>query len=187
MQSRIRDIRRARGLTLADVAKRCAPPTTAVTIGRLEVGARTLTLPWVNRIAAALEVSPNELLQGADDPDIAAAALLTSDGAEAPTAPLMLGRPSAPDKAIGVVVEGSIGDYRAGDQLWLEQLPPERFGGAINADVLAPRPVGRFAFGRLIAVDGGRLHIQPPRPGSRQIVVNDAPWLGIARTLIRRL
>ena len=34
MQSRIRDVRRAKGLTLADVAMRCNPPTTAQTIGR---------------------------------------------------------------------------------------------------------------------------------------------------------
>jgi transcriptional regulator with XRE-family HTH domain len=36
MINRIRDIRREKGLTLADVAARCTPPTTAQTIGRLE-------------------------------------------------------------------------------------------------------------------------------------------------------
>ena len=40
MLSRIRDVRRAKGLTLADVAERCKPPTTAQTIGRLETGTR---------------------------------------------------------------------------------------------------------------------------------------------------
>ena len=55
MQSRIRDVRRAKGLTLADVAERCTPPTTAQTIGRLETGMRVLSLIWINRIADALE------------------------------------------------------------------------------------------------------------------------------------
>ena len=53
MINRIRDIRRDLNLTLADVAARCAPPTTAQTIGRLETGMRQLSLAWMNRIAAA--------------------------------------------------------------------------------------------------------------------------------------
>ena len=38
MLNRIRDIRKAKGLTLADLAAACDPPTTAQTIGRLETG-----------------------------------------------------------------------------------------------------------------------------------------------------
>jgi len=49
MINRIRDIRREKGLTLADVAARCTPPTTAQTIGRLETGMRQLSLTWMNR------------------------------------------------------------------------------------------------------------------------------------------
>jgi hypothetical protein len=45
-------------MTLADVAARCSPPTTAQTIGRLETGTRNLSLIWMNRIALALEVDP---------------------------------------------------------------------------------------------------------------------------------
>ena len=36
MITAIRDVRRAKGLTLEQVANRCDPPTTAQTIGRLE-------------------------------------------------------------------------------------------------------------------------------------------------------
>jgi len=54
MITRIREVRRARGMTLDDVAKRCAPPTTAQTIGRLETGTRTVSVGWLNRIASAL-------------------------------------------------------------------------------------------------------------------------------------
>ncbi|RYD56142.1 MAG: XRE family transcriptional regulator, partial [Sphingomonadales bacterium] len=38
MITAIREVRRAKGLTLEDVAQRCSPPTTAQTIGRLETG-----------------------------------------------------------------------------------------------------------------------------------------------------
>ena len=42
MINRIRDVRKQKRMTLADVAARCAPPTTAQTIGRLETGMRNL-------------------------------------------------------------------------------------------------------------------------------------------------
>jgi transcriptional regulator with XRE-family HTH domain len=63
MINRIRDIRKQKGLTLADVAARCVPATTAQTIGRLETGTRNLSLVWMNRIAAALEVEPEVLVR----------------------------------------------------------------------------------------------------------------------------
>ena len=44
MINRIRDVRRQKGVTLAEVAAACDPPTTAQTIGRLETGMRNLSL-----------------------------------------------------------------------------------------------------------------------------------------------
>ena len=64
MINRIRDIRKQKGLTLAEVAASCRPPTTAQTIGRLETGMRNLSLVWMNRIAAALAVDPALLVKG---------------------------------------------------------------------------------------------------------------------------
>ena len=46
MITRIREVRRARGLTLDEVARRCVPSTTAQTIGRLETGTRTVSVGW---------------------------------------------------------------------------------------------------------------------------------------------
>ena len=53
--NRIRDIRKSKGLTLADLAEACNPPTTPQTIGRLETGMRSLSLKWMERIADALD------------------------------------------------------------------------------------------------------------------------------------
>ena len=61
MITRIREVRRARGMTLDDVAKACSPPTTPQTIGRLETGTRTVSVGWLNRIASALGVDAAEL------------------------------------------------------------------------------------------------------------------------------
>ena len=61
MITRIREVRRARGMTLDDVARACVPPTTPQTIGRLETGTRTVSVGWLNRIAKALrDVAPRE-------------------------------------------------------------------------------------------------------------------------------
>lgn len=185
MRNQLRDVRKAKGLTLADVAARCVPPTTAVTIGRLETGTRQLTVPWITRLSQALAVEPRLLISQDSDPAIPVAAQLGTDGADALSAPLQIAPPLPLPNAIALIVRDSQGDYRAGDQLWLEQLPPDRFAEAVNTDVLVPRPVGRFVFGRLVATDNGRLQILPTKPGSRQTVVADAPWVARVRTLIR--
>lgn len=187
MQNHLRDIRKSRGLTLADVAARCTPPTTAVTIGRLETGTRQLSIGWIERLAAALDVDPKALIAQGGDPVVAVAAALDADGAVALTAPLSMHPPVPVPGAVGLLVRASIGDYRAGDQLWLEQLAPAQFATAVNTDILVPRPVGRFAFGRLIATEGTRLQILPLRPATRQTVVAEAPWIARAHTLIRPL
>lgn len=191
MINRIRDIRREKGLTLADVAARCSPPTTAQTIGRLETGMRQLSLTWMNRIAAALEVDPELLVrsEATDQPRIVAR--LADSGAEALAKPrdaLLPHQLSGEGALLALAVEASVGEYRPGDQLWLRQVDDEReWSRLVNRDVLAPRPGGRFAFGRLIDRDGRRVALLPPGHGQRQLVIDNPAWLGVAETLVRRL
>lgn len=187
MITAIREIRRAKRLTLADVAARCTPPTTAQTIGRLETGTRTVSLAWLNRIAAALGVAAGDLVKLSDRIDVPVAARLDGSGACAPAREATAAAPRPAPGMVAVQVNGSVGDYRSGDELWCVPVAPAGFGGALNRDVLAPRPAGRFAFGRLIGRDGARLQLLPPGPGSRQLVIPDAPWLAVAITLIRAL
>ena len=53
--------------------------------------------------------------------------------------------------------------------------------------MLVPRPVGRFIFGRLVAVEGSKIQVLPLTPGARQTVIADAPWLAVVKQLIRSL
>ena len=191
MLTRIREVRKSKRLTLHQVAARCAPPTTAQTIGRLETGMRTVSVGWLNRIAAALGVEPSELVTLPDRVDVPVVAVLGAQGAAAPYKPAVLLPPSPSAALVGLKVESAQGDYRAGDALWLEKLAPEDFASALNRDVLVPRAAGRFAFGRLAATasegDAARVNLLPLNPGARQIVVNAVPWIAVARTLIRPL
>lgn len=186
MHSRIRDVRKARGLTLAEVAARCDPPTTAQTIGRLETGMRTVSMGWLRRIAAAMDVPTTELVTLPDRPELPVVASLGAEGPVALTHPRTIVPPSTAAGWMALEVAVSHGDYRAGDVLWLEQLDPDRFGLALNRDALAPRPVGRFAFGRIVDVAPGRLAMLPPDAGARQMVLADTPWIGVVRQLIRQ-
>lgn len=190
MINRIRDIRREKKLTLADVAKRCDPPTTAQTIGRLETGTRQLSLTWMNRIAAALEVEPELLVRSSNPGHPRYVARIGSDGAEAMPAahdailPTALGTDG---ELVVLAIDVPAGLYRAGDQVWLRQFATADSGKLLNRDVLVPRPGGRFAFGRLIDRDRSRVAILPPDPGQRQIVVDNPAWIAAAEMLVRPL
>ena len=86
----IREVRRAKGLTLQDVADRCKPKTTPQTIGRLETGARTVSVGWLNRIAQALEVEAANLVRLPERPDVPVAAILNAGEAIAPRRPAVV-------------------------------------------------------------------------------------------------
>jgi len=187
MITAIREVRRARGLTLDQVAARCEPPTTAQTIGRLETGTRTVSVIWLNRIARALGVEAGDLVRLPDQAELPVAAVLDADGAHAPAKTILLPPPRPSEGAVGVTVSASLGDYRAGDTIWCTPLAPDAFGTALNRDVLVPRPGGRFLFGRLIGREGDRLQLLPPGAGARQQVVSDPPWIAFAATLVRAL
>jgi transcriptional regulator with XRE-family HTH domain len=187
MITRIREVRRARGLTLDEVARRCDPPTTPQTIGRLETGTRTVSVGWLNRIAKALGVEAQDLVEGGEAADLKVAAILGPGGAMAPRKPAIVVPPRVEDRQVAVLVGGSLGDYRAGDEIWCDTLGPEDYARALNRDVLVPRPAGRFMFGRLINRDEEKLQILPLEAGGRQQVVANPPWLGVAVRLVRTL
>lgn len=187
MITRIREVRKAKRMTLHEVAAACVPPTTAQTVGRLETGMRTVSVGWLNRIAAALGVAAADLVTLPDRIDVPVTALLTAEGAVAPRRATALLPPAPLGDYVGMLVETAQGDYRAGDSVWLEKLEPKAFTTAMNRDVLVPRAAGRFAFGRLVGTESKKLQLLPLEPGARQLVVGDAAWIAVVRTLVRDL
>ncbi len=164
MINSIRAVRRAKGLTLEEVGQRCDPPTTAQTIGRLETGTRTLSLGWMNRIARALGVEASELVQLPHDTQLTITALLGPEGAIAPTRveQALTARPS--EDMVAVRVSASIGDYRAGDEIWCRKLEGD-WVGALNRDLLVPRPARPLLFR---APAQRRRRKAPPAPARRR-------------------
>jgi len=187
MITRIREVRRARNMTLDDVARRCNPPTTPQTIGRLETGTRTVSVGWLNRIANALGVEAQDLVEGGQAGELKVAAMIGPGGATAPKRSAIVVPPRADEGLIAVTVAASIGDYRSGDEIWCKSLGPDDYAHALNRDVLIPRPAGRFLFGRMINRDDEKLQILPLEAGGRQQVVANPPWLAVASKLVRSL
>ena len=187
MITRIREVRRARGMTLEDVAHACVPPTTPQTIGRLETGMRTVSVTWLNRIAGALGVDAADLVDHPDRAELPVVAVLGANGAVAPRKQALVVPPNVGPGQVAITVSASIGDYRAGDEIWCDRLEPAEFGRSLNRDILVPRPAGRFLFGRLIGREDGKLHMLPPGAGGRQSVVADPPWAAVAVRLVRAL
>ncbi|MBX7495674.1 helix-turn-helix transcriptional regulator [Qipengyuania sp. 6B39] len=190
MINRIRDIRKQKGMTLADLAAACSPPTTPQTVGRLETGMRNLSIKWMDRIAAALDVDPELLVRSehAEHPQIVAT--LERSGPEALETPrdAILATDLGSEGALMVLdIAWPHGEYRPGDQLWLRQIAPEDAARAINRDVLVPRKGGRFAFGRLIDRQGSLVGVLPPGHGEKQQVVDSPAWIAVAEMLVRKL
>lgn len=65
--NRIKELRKARGLTLAELARRAG--TTNQQVSKLELGQIRLSVDWIDRLAAALGVAPAALLPAAG-PDL---------------------------------------------------------------------------------------------------------------------
>lgn len=187
MISCIRDVRRAKGFSLQDVADSCVPPTTAQTIGRLETGTRTLSLAWLNRIAAALGVTAADLVAWPARHDLPVVATLGPDGAVAPRRPATIIGPSPTPGQIAILVHAAIGDFRNGDEIWCDRLAPNDFASARNRDILLPLPAGRLLFGRLIGIDREDLRILSPVPGIPARIVTLPPWIAVAARLVRAL
>ena len=190
MINRIRDVRKHKRMTLADVAAKCSPPTTPQTIGRLETGMRNLSLDWMNKIAGALGVEPELLVRREREESAKLVARLGEGGAEALAKPTDAILPSAlggEAALLALAVDVSAGEYRSGDQVWLRKVEPGDFARALNRDVLVPRLAGRFAFGRMIDRQGTRIALLPPGAGQRQVVIDNPAWLGVAEMLVRKL
>ncbi|MDJ0977140.1 MAG: helix-turn-helix transcriptional regulator [Erythrobacter sp.] len=193
MINRIREIRRAKSLTLADLAAACEPPTTAQTIGRLETGTRTLSTKWMDRIGAALGVDPETLVRSeAQDRPRVIAELSHGEAAALPAPrealfPHELAQGSNSALMMVMEVTAAISEYRPGDLIWLRRIEASDAGRAINRDCLVPRAGGRFVFGRLIDTNGSLVGVLPVQSGQKQQVIDSPPWIGVTEMLVRRL
>lgn len=151
MKTRIREIRRKKGLTLQKLAERIRPePTTAQTIGRLETGARKTTLDWLIKIADALEVSPAELVDFGGSDEIPVMGLVTQGGQVAPAGTESLHLAAPAREPVAIKVAHPFGAFQVGDTLVCETARAPDLGPCVGKDCLVSIADGGRLFGRLI-------------------------------------
>ncbi len=156
LHARLREVRKRKGLTLQQVAERVRPHgTTPQTIGRLETGARKLTIEWIEKIAEAMEVDPAELLAVPGAGDVAITGIVALHGRidrqAQPTEVLAL-RQLAQD-VIALKVEENLGAYRAGDVLLCRPLEQTDWDQALGREAYVEEEEGFCYFGKLARIE----------------------------------
>lgn len=168
LHARLREVRKRKGLTLQQVAERVRPHgTTPQTIGRLETGARKLTIDWLEKIAEAMEVDPAELLAvpGAGDVPITGTVALHGRVDRGGRLMETLALRELSRDAVALKVEENLGPYRAGDVLLCRELARADWPKAVGREVFAEEEEGFCYFGKLAALaEDGRALIAAPGP-----------------------
>lgn len=168
MRSRIREIRKAKGLTLAEVAERIKPePSTAQTIGRLETGMRTLSVDWLNRIARALDVEPTELITLPQQADCPLKGEIHKDGSVHAVPMEMIDLRMAAKDPLALRVSEVFGNFLPGDILICDRVPGDTLHLLDGEDCLIETVDGLSCFGRLLAEPNGSISLATSPPKAR--------------------
>lgn len=183
VHSRIREIRKERGLTLQDVADRAG--TTAQTIGRLETGTRTLSLKWVNRISKALGVEGATLLALPEQGDIEIfgeinnAGLISQESRGTVSTRLFASEPTA------IGIKENLGPYMAGDVLIFEKNGNKR-KNFLGKECLVQHKNGTYYFALVLGGKNDKTFSLAPvgqKAGllENQEIVNASPIVALVR------
>lgn len=149
IQSRIREIRKEKGLTLQEVAERAG--TTAQTIGRLETGRRTLSLSWVNRISQALGVEGSSLLALPEEGDIEICGVVGEKGEILNQTQGTVSTRLFAAKPLALKIKANLGAYQSGDILIFEQKEGERTQ-ALGKECLVHLKTGERVFALVLQI-----------------------------------
>lgn len=186
MKNRIRALRKERGWTLAQLAQRIQPePPTPQTIARLETGTRTLSITWLERIAAALEVTPQDLLTLSKGPTSPVIAAVNALGVKALTQPLEIDLTVVAQDPVALEFDAAKGRYAPGDILVFDRIAQ---GAAPFCDeALVKTQDGELLFGSYFpAPPGGTATLASPPPGAQLHTISALEWMAKAVCLIRR-
>jgi transcriptional regulator with XRE-family HTH domain len=195
MATHIRAIRKQRGLTLQQLADRVQ--TSPQTIQRLETGAMSVSVDWLQRIASALDLTPAQLLDGPTrsyrvrliaelDGGESVDSLLAMVGAHgagfedmAKPAQLDAGHvdlPTAGDDSVAVKLVADVGPFAAGTVLLArKQSLGERV--AHQCDCLVALANGHIVLRRAAVGDGDGITIVGYRDQSHTVPTSAIAWI----------
>jgi DNA-binding Xre family transcriptional regulator len=189
MKTRIRDMRRQRGMTLQQLADSIRPePTTPQTIGRLETGIRTVSLDWLTRIADALDCHVSDLLELPERPEIPLLGQVGAQGMVSPSAAGMVDVAPSALNPVAVQISAPTGAYAAGDLLICDRYDGADMDNALGRDAVAAPAEGHTLLSRVIrGTADGAYTLVSLEPGGRILYDTRLAWAATVRTLFRTI
>lgn len=188
METRIRDFRKRRGLTLQQLADQVG--TTPQTVQRLETANMTVSTDWLERFAQAFGVHPADLIAGGPQRSMEWLGTLNREGAlgaEALKAPgeFVLDVPAA--DSVAVRLEHALGAYQADTILIANRLYGRDLVNAHGADCLAALEGGPILLRRVVAGQNGTVTLVPLTSGQVVHYDQNVAWLGRIVMAVRYL
>lgn len=178
METRIREFRKLRGLTLKELADKIS--TTPQTVQRLETANMTVSTDWLEKIANALNIEPADLIArpgGREIPVIGRVMqngrVLASEGKQVNV--LHLHVPA--DNPVAVQLDVRVGLYDAGTILVANRLKEADYTSAHGADCLVEMQNGQVRFTRVIRSNGNGWTLVPHDVGAEVIYDADISWI----------
>jgi len=178
METRIREFRKLRGLTLKELADKIA--TTPQTVQRLETANMTVSTDWLERIANALNIEPADLIArpgGREIPVIGRVMqngrVHTSEGKQVNV--LHLHVPA--DDPVAAQLDVRVGLYDAGTILVANRLKDADYASAHGADCLVELKDGQVRFTRVIHSKDGGWTLVPHDAGTEVLYDAHVSWV----------
>lgn len=178
MRTRIRELRKMRGMTLKELADRIG--TTPQTVQRLETANMTVSTSWLEKIAAALRVEPAELISTASSRDIPLLGRLGASGAIYKVGGLegdvvTLDVPA--ENPVAVRLEIPCGRYDAGSIVIASKLREPDYLNANGADCLVGLESGIVLLRRVLFTPSGSIILCPLDPGAGAGYNQPVAWI----------
>lgn len=151
MQTRIREFRKLRGMTLKELAEKIS--TTPQTVQRLETANMTVSTDWLEKIARALLVEPADLLGARSSREIQLIGRIGEQGRisrvqEGQTPVIHLEVPA--DNPVAARLDAKIGYFEAGCVLIANKFREEDIENAHGTDCLVAVADGPILLRRMI-------------------------------------
>ncbi len=178
METRIREFRKLRGLTLKELADRIA--TTPQTVQRLETANMTVSTDWLEKIATALNIEPADLIArpgGREIPVLGRVMqngrVLTGEGKQVNV--LHMHVPA--DDPVAAQLDVRVGLYDAGTILVANRLKQADYASAHGTDCLVELADGHIMFQRVIRSNGKGWTLVPHDPNGEVIYDANVTWI----------
>ncbi len=178
METRIREYRKMRRMTLQELADRIG--TTPQTVQRLETANMTVSTDWLERFANVFGVHPADLIRGGRTREIPMLGALGNGAVLRSVNGLDIDafNPDIPaDDPVAVRLEKATGPYATGTMIIANKLTPSNIVNAFGADCVVAMPNGTILLRRVLRGAGDSVTLVPLENQSEVLYDQNPEWV----------